>query len=82
MRNWIYPLALIIAFIMSQMPLYLSSVNAVYTSYCDTDAWFTLQRCLLDPINSIIGSTFFFIITFVLIVVLYKLFVFIKNKSD
>lgn len=79
MRKLLYPVALVVAFIGSQVPLYLAATDAVYTSYCDTDAWFELNKCLLDPVNAIIGSVFYFITIFVVIAVGYELAVLIKK---
>ena len=59
MRKFVCPISLVIAFVISQIPLYLSSKNSTYTSYCDTEAWLEFQKCLLDPIHALIGATFF-----------------------
>lgn len=49
-----------ISFAVSQIPLFLASVDSAYSSFCNTEAWFELQVCLFEPRLAILGGSVLF----------------------
>jgi len=62
------------SFLISLFPLYISKINITYTSFCDTEAWFELQKCLISPTESIIVIVFLYFFAFVILSLTFKAF--------
>jgi len=67
-----YVFLALVSFGISQLPIYLASVDSAQSSFCDTDAWFEFGKCMLDPQAAIVGSGLVFFITYALFIALFE----------
>lgn len=65
MKNKKYLFVSILSLLFSQIPFLLVSMDSVYTSYCDIEAWFELQKCLIEPIIVISVTIIFYLLFFI-----------------
>jgi len=72
---WIRATYVLLAFVslaITQLPLYLASIDFAHSSYCDTDVWFELGKGALDTHAAIVGASFVFSFTYVFLIAVFE----------
>lgn len=72
---WIRVTYVLLAFVslgISQLPLYLASIDSAHSSFCDTDVWFELGKCMLDTHAAIVGASLVFSFTYAFLIAVFE----------
>lgn len=77
-----YTISALLAFAVAQLPLYLASVDSRRSAWCDTDTWYTLGKCSLDPVVSIIGVSVTFCAILLVLIACAELVLWLLKRSQ
>lgn len=70
-----------LSFFISQVPVMLAYNALVYTSLCDSTAWYESGKCVLDPIYTIMFSSVLFFSSLIVLLVARKVIGFLSKTA-